>query len=146
MADRKKRTDSSSWGEMKEWVWPSTKTMPEAVKAARLGAGAALVIALVTAAIGAWTWYSGTSLAGLDPWVLVDAVVFAVLALGMRFNSRSAAWLALPLYLFAQISIIYNTGKFANPVMTILLTTFLISGVRGTMAVHRLRALEAGQA
>src|ERR1035438_5574881 len=62
------------------WLWPSITNENEAKNAAKSGAGAALVVALLTGGIAVAAIVTGSSIAGIDGYSLADAFLFAVIA------------------------------------------------------------------
>jgi hypothetical protein len=106
--------------------WPEVDDIDGALEAIKLGTGACYVQAALTA-IGA---LMGAK-AGL-----VDAALYAGLALLMRRNSRTAAVIAVALM---TLSIIVSVARFPLiGIVTIILYACMLSGVRGTFAYRRL--------
>jgi hypothetical protein len=123
------------------FFWPSVNTLEDAKKAAGYGTGAALIVATITAALATWALVSKSTVIGfVDAWAYVDAALFFAVAFGIYKEQRSAAVAGLALYLLEKTYQIYATGQFQGAVLTVFLTIMFISSVRGTFALHRLRA------
>jgi hypothetical protein len=114
--------------------WPEVTDLDGAKEAIKLGYGACFILAglsALTAAVGPRSGF-------------VDAVVFAVLGLGVRRNSRAAAVIGV-----ALMSLSIFAGMRRVPVvggLTIILFVCLLSSVRGTFAYRKLIRTERGQA
>jgi len=119
-------------------LWPEIDDTESAKAASRLGVfGAALfslgVAGLVTYGLlrthAAVSWASSAA--------YLDTVIFAVLAFGIFKLWRSAAIAALVLFVAEQALAAIQAHGMVGFVMPILLTLFMISGVRGTVLFHR---------
>jgi hypothetical protein len=77
---------------------------------------------------------------GLSLWSLVDAFLFAIIAIGIWKMSRVAAVLGLCLYLYGQWHLLTTVGETANGAMIAIFVMFFASGIRGTFAYHRIRS------
>ena len=113
---------------IKELFWPDLRAIPSTESACRSAAMACFVIAGLTALLAIFR----------DPLALVDAVLFAIIGIGLRMMSRTAAVAGLALYIAEQIATI-TMAKRAPGILTILITAILISGVRASFAYHRMR-------
>ena len=67
----------------------------------------------------------------------IDAAIFALLALGIWRMWRSAAVIALCLFALEQILAGLRAHAMVGLIVPIILTLFLISGVRGTVLFRR---------
>ena len=121
--------------------WPSVSTIEDARRAAGYGMWAAIIVAVITAGFATWALVSRSTVAGfVDAWAYLDAVLFSLVAFGIFKEARWAAVAGLALYALEKVYQIQATGQFQGAVMTVFLTLFFISGVRGTFALRRLRA------
>ncbi len=146
MADPDKQLYKLILEDQKNRYWPSTATMSGAVRASEFGVVGALGIALIVGCSAAWISYSEKAFTGNALWWWLHAAAFAALALGMRLRSRSAAYVALPFFLLSQ-ALVSDLGATPTSLIVLILMLFLfINGIRGTRAVHRLRAQQAGKA
>jgi hypothetical protein len=121
-------------------LWPIIATELDARWAAKQGAGAAVFCAIATAVVAVWSHYS-TDMArqsGLNVLALLDALLFAAVAIGLYLNSRIAAVAGLVLYALERLSVPVEANLKAI-VMVALLVLCFISGVRGTFSLHRFR-------
>jgi hypothetical protein len=130
------------------WVWPDTRTRAGANLAARLGFWAAVACGWVTLAF-ALMGASNKAFAGawhLDAWGLVDAALFAAIAIGMWRRSRVAAWSGLVLYLvecyWRWTTLSLRTAADCAVAATYVLA--FVGGVRGAMGWHRLGLNDQG--
>lgn len=129
-----------SVGKLKETYWPEMNTPDAAEKAIRNAAGVAFVVAGVTALLSTLAMFN--VLHFLQPWSIIDAILFAAIGFYIRRESRVAAVLGLVLYLLEALDRILSgaggsLGGFS--ILTILFTLYLINGVRGAFSLARLR-------
>jgi signal peptidase I len=81
---------------LRELFWPVIEDEVAAVTAARNAMYACLFIAATTGALGL--------MAGQGPWVLIDALLFAIAGIGIRQLSRAAALVAFLMYALAWLA------------------------------------------
>ena len=74
-----------------------------------------------------------------DAYALVDAAIFAAVAVGLWRYSRTAAILGLAFYLIERVYMWSQFG-FHAVAMAVILTLAFVSGIRGTFSYHRLRS------
>lgn len=110
--------------------WPDLDTLVGADDAIRLGYWAAFGVAILTTAV------SLLGLLGASRASLVDAVMFAILGLGIWRKWRSAAVLAFLLF-FANAALSLWRGGGVG-VLTIFIFAGLLNAVRGTFAHAKL--------
>jgi hypothetical protein len=122
--------------------WPDVSTLDGARDAAKGGAAAAVMVAVVTTGLAIYAAYSSPVWGVITPWSFVDAGLFAAIAFGIWRLSRFAAVAGLALYLIEQASMFMTLGP-KNPVMALLFILFFVGGVRGTFGYHKLRKLSA---
>lgn len=131
--------DNSTGGSSPRF-WPDVSTEAGALLAIRRAFWAALFVTATT------TLYSvlgavGVGFArklGMDVWGLVDAVLFASIAVGIHRRSQLAAWSGLLLYIAERMYMWNRTGvKGPVVVMTAIFVLAFIGGVRGTTAVQQ---------
>ena len=119
-------------GKLKQLYWPNVDDAEGARRAAGEAAGAAFCVAGVTALIAVLSQFQ-LRIPLMDIWSLLDAVLFAFLGIGIRRMWRSAATIALLLFIIERIA----AGKANGLIVAAILTAFFISGVRGTFAYHK---------
>jgi len=106
----------------------------------RNGAIAAFVSAGITALVGiAGIFLQGnTSLGPLfTPWVLVDAVFGAILALLiLKLRSRIAAVALLGYYIYAKVVQVMDAGELQGAYLTVMFLFFYAMALRGTFLWH----------
>lgn len=119
-------------------LWPDLKDLGSSQQACRNAAGACFVVAAITGLVAALALAGTTLLPGIDGWALVDAGIFALLGLFLRRFSRIAAVFALVLFLLERILMLAEHPTPAGLPLALILAVFLIGGVRGSFAYHRL--------
>ncbi|HEY4369065.1 MAG TPA: hypothetical protein VGN07_17660 [Steroidobacteraceae bacterium] len=128
--------------------WPSVSSLGDAKKAAGYGTGAAIVVAVITAAFATWTLVSKSTVIGyIDAWAYVDAILFSAVAFGVHKESRFSALAGLALFILEKTHQMYATGQFQfqGAVLAVFLTMMFVSSVRGTFALRHLRKQSDGQ-
>lgn len=115
--------------------WPAVDTLEAAKSTAKLGGVTAAIVAVVTAIVAILSLF-GVEFASI--WALIDAGLFALISFGIFKMSRIAAVLGLLLYLWGQITQMLSTGSM-NYILFLLFTLYLVHGVRGTFAYHKLK-------
>ena len=118
------------------WLWPDITDLESAAAAGREGAAVAFVVAGITAVFAVLSYFHVANV--LSPWALIDAGVMAILGFFIRRMSRAAAVIALVWFIAARIQGAITHGLVGNIVLGIILLTGFVSGVRGTIAYHRL--------
>ena len=117
--------------------WPDVSTPEEARAAAKGGATAAWIVAIVTSGFALYAALKEPVL-NVTAWSFVDGALFAALGFGIWRLSRLAGVGALGLYLVEQGFLWASVGP-KNPVMALLYLMFFVGGIRGTFSYHRLR-------
>ncbi|MGM9482676.1 hypothetical protein ACS5PN_15895 [Roseateles sp. NT4] len=109
-------------------------------KAIKSGGIAALISAGITVAFGVAgfvTTSTNKDLAYmLDPAVLVDAAIFAVLAIFVFRKSRVAATLLFIYFTIGKLLMWYEMGKASGVLLTIVFFLFYLTAMRATYAWH----------
>ncbi len=123
-------------------LWPAVGDEQAAVLAARQGFHAAVCCSIVTAVFAVLGGF-GFQILGLDLWSLIDAGLIALLAVGIRRMSRTAAVVALLYYVAGRIDLWAEYG-FQNPIIAGIFVLMFLSAVRGTFAYHRLKRRSEG--
>ena len=114
------------------FFWPDVNTTRSAHSAARQAMWAAFCCSGLTA-LTAFLANNGVTLMGADTRMAVfRALLYGALAIGIHRMSRSAASLALLIFLLERTQ---ESGPIA---MTIILLVCFVNGVRGTVEYHRL--------
>ena len=127
----------------RNFLWPSVETAEDAAWAVRQAFWAAVACAVLTG-IAAVLAIAGVQFIkktfGIDGSALVDATIFGVIAFFLARHSRVAAWAGLLIY---GIERVYMWGTVPASrtalIMPVIFILAFIGGVRGTMALHRLR-------
>jgi hypothetical protein len=118
---------------IKQFYWPDLDDLWSAKKACRQACSGAIAVGLVTT-VAVFLQLKGIKiLDGINASGFIDAAVFLVLAFFIYHCSRTAAAIALVLYVAEQVMM----GRFSA--MGILLTLFFINGVRGSFAYHEFK-------
>ncbi len=98
---------------------------------------AAFIVAIVTGAFSFLARAGSFVLNGVGPNAWLDAVIFAVLGVGIACMSRVAAVGALLLYLVERIAMVHASGL--NPLSTLAFLFCFAQGIRGTFAFQALK-------
>jgi hypothetical protein len=118
-------------------LWPDVRNEADAETAIKQAWWAAVIVAGVTTVLGL------LSVLGLGLGVLIDAGLFALIAVGLSKKLRTAAVCGLLLYVVERVYM-WSLVGFGNPLLPIVLTLAFINGVRGTFAWQKHRQKEAG--
>src|SRR2546423_15657217 len=124
-------------------LWPKIHDYAAAKSAVRSGAIAAFFISGLSGALASLTLLLDHPLSGVDERAFLDAGVFLLVGWGLRKGSRITAVFGLLLWLFeAAQRYVGRPGSTptAGLVLTIFLSLYLATGVRGTFAMPRLAA------
>jgi hypothetical protein len=119
-------------------LWPEINDKNAAVLAARQGFYSAAYCSAVTAALALLAGF-GFRFMGFNLWNLVDAALMAVLALGIRRMSRTAAVIAFTYYVAGRIDLWAEYGA-QSPIIAAFFVLMFLSAIRGTFAYHRFAA------
>jgi hypothetical protein len=120
------------------WYWEDVSDIGGAEKAIAGGFWAALFVAGVTTLVVVLS-LAGVRLFGIGVSALLDAVIFAAIAVGIKRKSRFAAVAGLALFVLERILMFRSTGV-ASIFLGIVLALFFLNAVRGTFAYRRLKA------
>ena len=124
---------------LNQLYWPDVGDAEGARRAAGHAAGAAFCVSGVDAFVAIVSRF-GIAIPYMDIWSLLDAALFAILGIGIRRMWRSAAIIALLLFIIVRIAAGRANGLIVATISLIvvaILTVFFISGVRGTFAYHK---------
>jgi hypothetical protein len=124
------------------FLWPRVDTLETASAATRPAFWVAVLSTVVTVVL------MGLGMAGVhlpaalqrDGWSILDVAIYALIAAGLWRHSRPAAYAGLIAYLANLVWITVEFGKLPHPFWTALYTLVYIHGIRGTRALHQLRA------
>lgn len=122
-----------------QWLWPSIDNIEEASVQSRTGSAVAIIISLATAVItylqanGTINWFEH-----VDQTAYIDAVIFFIIGLCLRFHSRIAALAGLLLYGFEQYVMIKAYGFRFNLLSLFFIIAFM-NAVRGAFAYHQFK-------
>ena len=122
--------------QVQSWFWPQI-TDSESARSAARGARTAAILCAGFTLISPLVVMPGAKFSqspGLTVLSLVDVFLFGILAWGIHRLSRTAAVLGLLLYVAERLM----AGNFAKGIyLTIVITFWFISGIRGTFAYHQ---------
>ncbi len=122
-----------------QWLWPNIGDIDDASVQSRTGAAVAFLISIVTAVItylqttGAIHWFGH-----IDAKAYIDAGVFLIIGIGLRYHSRLAALAGLGLYGFEQYVMIQQYGFRFNLLALFFIIAFM-NAVRGAFAYHQFK-------
>ena len=106
--------------------WPEVTDLDSAREAIKLGCGACFVLAALNVLMATFGARSA----------FADAIIYAVLGLWIRRNSRAAAVIGVALM---SLSVIVSVARLPLiGALTIILYVCLLSGMRGTFAYRKL--------
>jgi hypothetical protein len=121
--------------------WPAISDLESAIRASDMGYGAAIVVAVLTAAFATYAAISGDAIASIDAWAYLDSVLFALIAWRIRRRSRAFAVIGLLLFVVEKM-VQYSDGPpgTGGVIMALLIALYFVAGIRGTFAIHRIRS------
>lgn len=118
--------------------WPAIDDVSSAKAASRLGVWACVLGFVFTSAMFTYQLAQTGSPTGSPLYAgYIDCGIFALLAVGIWMMWRSASIAALALFLVEQVLAGLRAHAMVGLVVPVLLTLFLISGVRGTVLFRR---------
>jgi len=120
--------------------WPRIHDTETARRVARQAFWAAIVVVVITLLLVGLA-ASGKPVGGVTPIALVDAALFALIALGIRRMSRVAAFAGLLLFGIEKL-LMAQSMNVGNLVTAAALLFAFANGARATIAFHRLRSQE----
>lgn len=132
------------------FFWPSVASLESATRASREGFYATTIVALLTLILVSFS-VLGYPLFGFNPWSLLDASIFAVLAWGIYRLSRVASTLSIVFFIVEQV---YSwttlasssfPGFIGRALTTSVLSLMFVNGARGTFAYQRHQKVAAGR-
>ncbi len=123
LADSTPRSSSR----LKDLFWPDLSNEVSSLTVCHSASGACFVIAGMTALVSLFVSYAA----------LLDAALFALIGLGLRKGSRTAAVAGLLLYL-AEIVFTYTSGQ-PPSVVAFFITVILFNSVRASFAYQKFR-------
>jgi len=118
--------------------WPEIHDTDTARRVARQAFWAAIIVVVITLLLVGLA-AAGKSVGGVTPIALVDAGMFALIALGIWRMSRVAAFAGLLLFGIEKL-LMAQSMNVGNIVTAAVLLFAFANGVRATLAFHRLRA------
>jgi len=125
------------------WFWPDVSTRKNALHAINEAFWVTTAVAAywtLFALVGALARGAGD---GFDPVTLVEPVLLAAAAVGIRFKSRAAAIAGLGIYAAEHLATLLATGRLSL-FLTAMVFLALLHGVRGTIAFHRFSPIPEG--
>jgi hypothetical protein len=126
-------------------LWPDLTTVDVAKQSCKHAAVAAFIVAGITGIVAAIAVAGTVVIPGIDAWAFVDAGVFALLGFFVMRCSRIAAVITLLVFVVERLMMLASGGIAGLPVALILIV-YLIGGVRGSFAYHRLSKQQDVQA
>ena len=120
--------------------WPRIHDTETARRVARQAFWAAIVVVVITLLLVGLA-AAGKPVGGVTPIALVDAALFALIALGIRRMSRVAAFAGLLLFGIEKL-LMAQSMNVGNLVTAAALLFAFANGARATIAFHRLRSQE----
>ena len=120
--------------------WPRIHDAETARRVARQAFWAAIVVVVITLLLVGLA-AAGKPVGGVTPIALVDAALFALIALGIRRMSRVAAFAGLLLFGIEKL-LMAQSMNVGNLVTAAALLFAFANGARATIAFHRLRSQE----
>jgi hypothetical protein len=124
------------------WLWPPITCLGNAENAAKIAAGAALFLAVVTGGLAAVAVLNGRPQFGIDGLGLVDATIYAFVAWRIRRYSFPWAIAGLVLYLFETFWGVVSLSAGAVGIVTVAIVLAFIGGVRGTYFIRNQKAVQ----
>jgi len=118
--------------------WPEIHDTATARRVARQAFWAAIIVVVITILLAGLA-AAGKSVGGVTPIALVDAAMFALIAVGIWRMSRVAAFAGLLLFGIEKL-LMAQSMNVGNIVTAAVLLFAFANGVRATLAFHRLRA------
>src|SRR5690606_24516484 len=108
-----------------------------AIKSGWIAGGISLAITLAFSIAGFFTQSVNPSLAYfLDPWMLLDAVIIAVLVWFMFKKSRVASTLMLAYFIFGKVMQVIELGQLQGLPVTVIFFIFYFNAMRATYVWH----------
>jgi hypothetical protein len=126
----------------RNWLWPDVVDLESATAAGIEGTAAAFIVAGITTIFAVLSYCDVLDV--VSPWALVDANAMALLGFLIHRMSRSAAVIALVWFIVARIQGAVAHGFASNVLLGLILLPGFISGIRGTLAYHRLAGRTVG--
>ena len=126
-----------------EWVWPAVDTPESARFAVRQAFWAAIFVCGATTLVVLISAVAAPTDPRLQfaPSALVDAAIFGAIAFGIWKESRAAAVAGLTVYLLEQLYMLTQlAGRPPNFILMAILICGFLGGIRGTWALHDMRA------
>lgn len=108
--------------------------------ASNQGVWAAIIVAVVTAFIASIALFTSSSIGEFDAFSYFDAIMFGIIAIGIRLRFRGFAVAGLVLFIIEKI-FQFAQGSFS--ILGLFIAAFIfimfVTGIRGTFAVHRFK-------
>ena len=117
--------------------------MRTAIAASNQGFWAAVIVAIFTFLLATVVLLTNSSIAAIyDTSAYFDALIFGIIAVGIRYRNRGFAIAGLCLFILEKIFQI-SAGVFggAGLLIAVYIILSFIHGIRGTFAIHRYRKM-----
>ena len=122
------KSTPKSRSRFKEFLVPDLSTAPSAQSACEAASNICFIIAGLTAIVACFT----------NRFALIDAIIFAMIGLGLRRKSRIAAVAGFFLLVLEQIIMIVKLSGFPS-ILAILFIVLLFNGMRAAFAYQRIQ-------
>jgi hypothetical protein len=127
----KKKVPTNIW-------WPQITNAEEADHASKMGSGAAIFIAVVTAIIATVSTFTNAPILGVNSNGYIDAAIFAFVAWGIRCRSNFVSAAGLAIFVLEKgYQFSTQPKSLGGLATTIFLLCGFVSGIRGTRAYWR---------
>ncbi len=125
------------------WIWPRISDKQSARNTVVGGFWACVFIVVVETGIASYALAEHQKVFGYyDGWILVDGVLFAIIAWRLWKNSRTWAVIGVLLMALENIDKIQHAAGTFN-VISVILFLAILNAARGTFALHKYTAQEA---
>lgn len=120
------------------FFWPEIDDLPSAIAASRLGAFGCAAYGALSIALITYTVVSSSGTLNSTAWgAYIESAVFLALAGGIWLYWRSAAMVALALFIVEQVLGALHAGRVVGVLIPLLVFFLLTSGVRGTVGYRK---------
>ena len=127
------------------WFWPTITDLDTALEAAKGTMIAGFLVAGITLAFVIIAVVQQGAVMTITPWAIIDVALFAAIGIGGKMHVRAAGVAGPVLFVLEKV---YGFTQGAVPgsggmVFAVVILMVFITGMRGILAVHRLRGAKA---
>ncbi len=122
---------------LRAFLWPRIDDLTSAHRAAQQGLIAALFAAAITVVSSPVATWGPAALRG-RVWHIADVVLWLAIAAALYYKSRSAAVVALALFVVERAIEFSHSVRALGIILAVFFVFFFISAVRGTFRHHEL--------